>query len=198
MVSLHWRYISIIAVIAGSSPVVDALANDRDLKATTIPASSCVDYARDNNSVNVPSPGYWGGSAVTWFGQRPDLPMPETLFLSRPLPVNAIDLGGNTNDNDMSSFQIVYLDNDGFGGGVRVEATLVRTELPTAGALQTTPVCYWDSNVNGSGATGWTRASAPCVHDLSGTAFYHFNVYLFAARSALANFSAGFAGIRFP
>jgi hypothetical protein len=185
----------------------DASANDRDLLATTVPAASCAVYIRPADSGIGDSILTWSGNAVVLGGIAPgDADLSTTnnaISLRCPLPINAIDLGGTTNDNDMTSFQVVYRDSDGPGAGTFVEVALVQTLLPaatgTGATLPSTTLCAWSSNTTGNSESGWTRATKACVHDLSGIAFYHFEVRLYTDQRAVADvYYAGFAGIRFP
>src|SRR4051812_9287520 len=88
---------SLLAALAAAACVAvgpAAWANSRGVKGVTIPAASCVNYARDNNSVPIPSPGYWAGVGIIWYTQPTASSIPEELFLTCPVPINGIDLGG--------------------------------------------------------------------------------------------------------
>lgn len=193
----HLLTLAAAAALAGSLPG-QAMANDRDLRATTVPAASCeVD-----------------GTAALWLNNREiavrgslaPLPpgaegpaSPETIDLHHrcPLPLNNVDLGGTTNDNDMTSFTVIYRDADGAAAGSLVEVTLYQNIL-ASGTVQTTAVCSWNSNTRGTGSTGYASASMPCALDLAATAFYHFDVRLFTNRPPSPEIEASFVGIRFP
>src|SRR4051812_31886110 len=89
-----------------------AWANSRGVRGVTIPAPSCVSFARDSNSVPIPSPGYWAGQSIIWYTLPTGSSIPETIFLTCPVPINSIDLGGTTTRNTLTSYQILYQDND--------------------------------------------------------------------------------------
>ena len=170
------------------------MANDRDLRATTIPAALCVEGGSDGAQLG----GLWlnereyalrgrsvGGQDIA--DQR----------LHCALPLNSIDLGGTTNDNDISSFTVFYRDGDGTTTNTFVAVTLYRTML-TAGTVQTTAVCSWNSNTSGNSSTGYTSAMVPCVHDVTPTGLYHFKVQMFTTVVSSPAIEASFVGIRFP
>ena len=116
------------------------------------------------------------------------------------LPLNSIDLGGTTNDNDITSFTVFYRDGDGAAPNIFVEVTLYQNML-ASGTMQTTAVCSWNSNTNATGSTGYASANVPCVHDVAATAFYHFKVRMFTnvfSPPPCCQMMASFVGIRFP
>jgi hypothetical protein len=85
-----------------------AEANDRGLKGTTVNPFSCM--------MPIPS-GFvddeeWfrtiGSYGIGFYADAPDTGM----SLHCPLPVNNVDLGTSSNDNDMSSFTVAYSDVD--------------------------------------------------------------------------------------
>jgi hypothetical protein len=81
-----------IAVLTGSLPLATQ-ADDRDLRATTVPASSC--------AVHTPTPD-WDPHPVRE-GGLVGVRGGTMVLIDCPLPLNNVDLGGTTNDNDMSS-----------------------------------------------------------------------------------------------
>ena len=99
-------------VLAGLTPS-PAGANDRDLRAITIPASAC-QASRDYPYPSDPLPhgdGFIVQSATT------DLTI---VSLRCPLPINNIDLSDTTDDNDVSKIRVHYRDSDGFGNNATV------------------------------------------------------------------------------
>ena len=189
--SLCLYIIVLAATLAGSLPA-PVLANDRDLRATTVPAALCVKG---------------GSNDVVWVwlnereyairGTSSPAQGDADLRLHCALPLNSIDLGGTTNDNDVSSFTVFYRDGDGMVTNTFVAVTLYRTML-TAGTMQTTAVCSWNSNTSGNSSTGYTSAMVPCVHDVAPTGLYHFKVQMFPTVVSSPAIEASFVGIRVP
>jgi hypothetical protein len=94
-----------------------ALANDRDLRAITVPAASCVPYIREGEPGTGAPTWVWSFAAFELSGVRPGFHY-ATASLRCPLPIDAIDLSGTTNDNDIDKVRILYRDGDGPGGGL--------------------------------------------------------------------------------
>ena len=187
------------AALVGSLPS-QTLANDRDLRATTIPAAMCVPgEATGNAAPNGGAPlrfAYDREYAVFGTQNLPGYVAWSFAHLHCPLPLNNIDLGGNTNDNDISSFNVVYRDADGAAPDSFVEVTLFQNKLASGTG---TVVCSWNSNSNMAGGTGYASANVPCAHDVAATAFYHFNIALSTqTRATWPAVEASFVGIRFP
>jgi hypothetical protein len=104
-----------------------ALANDRDLRAITVPAASCVPYIREGEPGTGAPTWVWSFAAFELSGVRPGFPY-ATASLRCPLPIDAIDLSGTTNDNDIDKVRILYRDSDGSGGGLtHVDVALEKT-----------------------------------------------------------------------
>jgi hypothetical protein len=171
-----------------------AKANDRDVRATVINPHSCsIDLSTPDLTDPVQADGFVGTS------------YPEAGQTSRvsvvlcPLPLNNIDLGGTTNDNDMSSFSVLYRDFDGLGERAGLAVAFHRNTVNAQGDLVSLFVCMWQSNINGSttASSSWKRATVPCAVDLSPVDTYHFTVTMQASTDTLA-FAAAFGGIRFP
>jgi hypothetical protein len=161
-----------------------ALANDRDLRGTPVPAAACVEYHRSPALIEDPwTAGYFG---VT--GDARD------LQLRCPFPVNNVDLSGKTNHNRLSKLRVHYRDSDGFGGGAAVQVVVVKTSVSTSGTALNEAVCFWSSNAHGTGATTTVTAIRPCVHDLAAGAFYSVDVLL----QSRAGHTAQFLGVDFP
>jgi hypothetical protein len=175
--------VTFAAALAGFAPAA-ARANDRDPRATPVPASACVEITRPANITPWSSYGwfslYTGGAYVT---------------LRCPLPLNNVDLGGTTDDNDISKFRVHYRDGDGFGTTARVEVDLKRTAVNAGGLPEGTVVCSWKSNVDGAGATTAAKATKACPHDLAAEAFLSFEVRL---QTVDGTYPVDFLGITFP
>jgi hypothetical protein len=75
-----------------------------------------------------------------------------------------------------------------------VVVELNRIDVPASGYPETTVVCSWNSNVDGTGAVTAAKATKACAHDLAAEAFYHFKVRI----STSGNPVAAFLGISFP
>src|SRR5687767_11549401 len=112
--------IAAAGLLAATSP---AAANDRDLRATTVPPASCEGNPsswRNNREITV-----MGEQAVLPPGtEGPTSPQTVDQRYRCALPLNNVDLGGTTNDNDITSFTVIYLDADGAAAGSLVEVTL--------------------------------------------------------------------------
>ena len=157
-----------------------ARANDRDLRGTPVPAAACVEY---NRSASFYGPAWSPDGYYLANGAG------ASLLLHCALPVNAIDLSGTTNDNDISKFKVYYADPDGFGGNYGVRIQLIKT-TPLSPTFKTY-VCAWNSDSEGSGSTTPASATKTCAHDIAAGSFYHFDVYLYGN-------STSFFGIEFP
>lgn len=186
---LHRRHTTML--LAGLLPAFTSLlpmpvhANDRDLRATTVPGAGCVEIYRSTYNNPWTSGDYFSVSSAN-----------QVLALRCPLPLNQVDLSGTT--NDISKFRVHYADTDGFGEAASVAVALVRVAMPSAGGWpETTIVCSWSSNVDGTGATTGAKATKACAHDLAAEAFYHFDVTLRTNSNGSAH-SATFLGITFP
>ena len=183
-----------------SSWLAGAQANDRDLRAKPIPAASCIAAGEGSGGSGIGIGGDFRSGAYVVTGNFPESAgEPKDQRLQCGLQVNNIELSSpSSNDNDITSFQVLYRDADGRGTETLVEVTLNQTVPLASGALQSRPICRWDSNTSGTGATGYTRANAPCAHDIPPGAFYHFTVRLFTTATGASTIVAGFAGIAFP
>ena len=112
-----------------------ALANDRDLRGTPVPASSCTPYFAENAGVSTGGSepwynGFYGLEGLAGQDHR-------LLYLHCPLSVNNIELSNpGSNDNDISSIRILYRDVDGFGSAILVEVMLYQTILLASGEIQ--------------------------------------------------------------
>jgi hypothetical protein len=173
------RPAALAAALLAPAPV--ALANDRDLRGTPVPAAACIEIDR------------FGFTGPPWFLGYFRLGAAGGILVLRcPLPVNNVELSGAGNDNDLSKFRVHYGDGDGFGAGTYVQVTLKKTFV-SAGTSQTTSVCTFDSNVAGTGAATAVTATKACAHDVTGGEFYFFVVVLHSAGAF-----AEFRGVDFP
>jgi hypothetical protein len=182
---------ALVTALLASGP---AEANDRDLKALQLGAGSCETRLAGLTTAGIVQiSGLQGGDEAPPGGAGIGFPC--------QLPLNNVDLGGTTNDNDISSFSVYYKDGDGLGTGKRVEVILRSVALQN-GAPVSRALCSWSSNTNGTGTTGWAVSNHPCTVDLAATTFYWFEVAVRTFRrvveGASASEEAGFMGIRFP
>src|SRR5687768_7913544 len=164
--------LALVAALVGSLPG-QAPANDRDLRVPPVPAASCT--AEDGD-------GQWTHGAFVLGGRLPpgsgDL-RPRDQWLRCPLPVDNAPGSDRSPDDDITSFRVLYHDADGLGADTYVQVALYQTTLLLpSGTLHSRPVCLWNSNIDGTGATGHAQAAAACAHDIAAGAFYHFEVQL--------------------
>ena len=177
-----------------------ALANDRDLLATPVPASSCTPFFAENAGVSTGGSEPWYNGFYGLEGRAGQAH--RLLYLHCPLSVNHIELSNpRSNDNDISSFRILYRDADGFGSEILVEVFLYQTILLASGEIQNRLLCHWNSNTSrtsGTGGTGFTRTNVPCVHDVTPGSFYTLEARLITRFVGGPSPNAAFAGITFP
>jgi hypothetical protein len=186
----HCRLTVLTIVLLAISLPGNAQANDRDLRATVVHAYSCVEMSLDGTWSLDASPRPGGSYQISGS-------VFNVAVLYCPLPLNNVDLGGTTNDNDMTEFTVLYKDPDGLGDNHFVQVDLYRAVLEPGGGLAQYVVCSWTSRSNGSASTGWVRARVPCALDLSAVDTYHFSV-AFHAGGIVNTDTLGFGGIRFP
>lgn len=140
-----------------------ALANDRDLRAQTVPASSCHPMDRVSLDRLQITNGAWEfkGTAT------------GTVDLWCPLPLNRNTVSDNSDDNDMTSYRVWYRDSDGTLPAARVLVQL--TYRQPNGVMNTV-----GSQFNSNGFT--TPFDAAIVHgvnhQLQVNAMYAFRVRL--------------------
>jgi hypothetical protein len=96
----------------------------------------------------------------------------------------------------LREFNLYYRDFDGFGPDSTVEVRLDRTFVADDNSLHIEQICHWNSDLDGGGATEYTKTTVPCNHFL-GRAFYHFTVILRVGANEDAG-EAEFIGIDFP
>ncbi len=139
-----------------------AKASDRDMLATTVPATACEPY-RSSDARRV-----WLSNAA-WVFRGANT---GTITFYCPVPRNAVTLSDTTNDNDISAYRIYYRDSDGNGTAARVTARLLyrrASGLFSAGSL-------WNSN--DYPVTGNTTVTKTNLHDMRSSALYSFLVTL--------------------
>jgi hypothetical protein len=186
------RYpLALVAALAGSPPG-QAPANDFGPLVPPVPAASCTAEGGD---------GKWTHGAFVLGGRLAPEPgdlRPRDQWLRCPLPVDGAAASDRSPDGDhITSFRVLYHDADGRGAGTFVQVALYQTTLLPSGTLQSRPVCLWNSNTGGSGATGHAHATAACAHDIAAGAFYHFEVRLHTNAVGLDRIFAEFVGITF-
>lgn len=177
------RALAVIPAVFLFSP--PAHANDRDVRALTIPAASCVD-------IGLPSPAAWLPAGALVINGTAE------AHLRCGLPINNIELSSKTNDNDITKFEVFAFDKDGQGKAANVEVELIRTSPDIHGGrgISGTVLCTWNSSKAILPAF-WLRGDSKCVTDLSPSNSYYFAVTLTSTIDA-PDATAGFAGIRFP
>ncbi|MCC6558512.1 MAG: hypothetical protein IT372_36710 [Polyangiaceae bacterium] len=157
-----------------------AHANDRDVRATTIPAAACR-----------PEDSYFAAQVrldrAAWVF-RPGVT--GLVILHCPLGINQYTVSDDTNDNDITRIRVHYLDSD--GRGERADLTVALQQWP--GDLRLSVAPAWVSSESG-GARGWTVDNHDIPHDLQSDSLYSFVVVMYR-RSAEDR--VGFAGIEFP
>ena len=158
-----------------STPV---FANDRDVRATTIPASAC-------QPVNQQSAGKLSYNNGNWFisGQG-------EARLSCPLPINGSTVSDTSNDNDMTRYRVYYKDTDALGQNSSVRVRL--RSIGTNGQFVSHGPNWNSNDFNNVNYT--TRTQAVNV-DLSPNRLYSFRVVL---RKTSGVVSPRFGGIDFP
>ncbi len=158
-----------------------ASANDRDLRATTIPASACRPSSdTDDAKVRLTAAGYLFNGNST-----------GTVTFHCPLPINANTVSDATNDNDITTYRVYYRDSDGNQNSAQITVQLGYVGAD-GGALAVAPA--WSSNlININGNTAQV-ADIP-DHDVGSNRFYGFVVTM---RRNSPNNTTVFTGIDFP
>src|SRR3712207_4045725 len=121
--------------------VGEAGANDRDLRAIHIPAFACHDAGQELGQTARWMHGIGGLGVYGIDGHR------ATLVC--PLPLNNVELGGDGNDADMTSFTVFYSDADGRGEGASVAVFLDEVKLVN-GRFESKVLCDWYSGRDGA------------------------------------------------
>ncbi|OCQ98811.1 hypothetical protein BCD64_22420 [Nostoc sp. MBR 210] len=168
------------ATIAASLIVPSvASANDRDITATTIPATACRPNSDSGDASVVISNGAYvfNGSAT------------GTVTLYCPLPINANTLVDFSNDNDISRYRVYYRDTDGIG-----TASEIKVNLTYRDANGLTPVGgTWSSN--GFNIIDNTTRFVDLIHDVGLDRLYSFVVTMQRTNTTQ---NPAFSGIDFP
>jgi hypothetical protein len=172
--SIMLRTVLIMAalLVGGLTHSSPGQANDRSLRALTVPASSCqVDENGPFEDDPFKTPDSIGRFTPVFY---------EILC---PLPINNIEMSGTGFDNDITSFRVTYRDTDGAGIGgeisVSLDRAIISPEFTSSG-----PVCRtWSSNTDGPDERIALRDVAPCRHDIRSNggevqSFYFFTVIL--------------------
>jgi hypothetical protein len=173
--------LAVVAATAGS-----AVANDKEVRALTIPASACTP---GNEAVpNGASFIYTHWQLVRAAG--------STRFASFacPLSLSNIRIGGTT-ATKISKFRVTYLDSDGNLAGPYVKVSLLSSKRPPGGDY--TVLCSFDSNLSSNTSTTVTQATKACSVTLQAGTFYSFLVEL-RAGTPFGTTTAQFLGIDFP
>ena len=168
------------AVIFNALATGIALANDQDLVATTIPASTCAPANNVQAGLVHLSSGSWMFNTGATGG----------VIFNCPLPLNVFTVSDNTNDNDMTHFRVYYRDTDSLLNNAQVTARLIRRSMN--GALTLIGPQWNSNNVN---INVHTAQPQPVLHQMTANSLYSFQVTL-ARNNVLQN--PMFTGIDFP
>ena len=171
---------------------VAASANDRDLRERPIAAAACAVSSDNPNNLSFQGTVLDRASYVL-VGNR----VSKSLEVICPLAMHDIELPSRANPSEISRLRIHYEDGDGLAGDIRLTARLVRHNVGGP-QLTVTPICSWDSNTAGSGATGVTSATFDCPHDLSNRGFYKIEVAMSVSSAVTGSRRARFFGLTFP
>lgn len=172
-----------------------ARASDRDLRAITIPATACQEVARSLGTGAIAGP-YQGGP----FGWTLIAPAnrPSSLSLVCPLQVSGVRTTATSGAVRMTSFRILYADNDAQNQNVGLSVLLLKTKKSVgAVALTYQTVCQWSSDTDGTESKLWVSSIKACSHTFEVGAFYEFQVNLYASSPSLSG-RVDFGGISFP
>lgn len=174
------KYLLACATIAASliAPTA-ALANDRDITATTIPATACRPNTDSADALVVLSNGAYvfNGSAT------------GTVTLYCPLPINANTLVDFTNSNAISRYRVYYRDSDGIGVASEVRTRLVYRDANGLTQLGST----WSSNL--SNITDNRTQNVDLIHNVGANRLYSFAVIMERTNTTQ---NPAFSGIDFP
>jgi hypothetical protein len=166
--------ITTVALLAGAH---GALANDQDLIATTVPATSCQPATHAQAALV-------GLSNAAWVFTGANT---GSVNFYCPLPVNRFTKSDATDDNDILGFRVYYRDTDGMADDAEVEARLAlrATSLILLGTAFTS---------NDSNETNDTMGYRAVSHDVNTAAMYSFIVTM---RRDNASEDPAFTGIDF-
>ncbi len=150
-----------LAAIAAAGPV---LANDQDLRATTVPATACQPATQARSAMVLISNAAW-----TFAGNATG-----TVYLYCPLPVNGNTVSAAGDDTDIATYRIYYRDSDGTGNAAEVRTRLIfrRSDGLYSGGAE------WSSNSNVLDTETNTTAYHNNPHDMTDDGVYSFLVTL--------------------
>jgi hypothetical protein len=140
-----------------------AMANDQDVRATTIPASVC----QPSGATGEPPAQIVNGAYIIRGNSTGRL----TLYC--PLSIDANTISDVSNDNDITRYRVCYRDSDGAGNLAEVRAQL-HYRGTVGGSPQVAVGVPWSSNTNPSMVN--TCVSVPLNHDLGANQAYYFIV----------------------
>ena len=171
---------AVLSTLAAMVAAVPLLANDQDVRATTVPATAC-----QPASLAFAAKMQISNAAWTFAGASTG-----TVYLYCPLPINGNTVSDASDDNDISTYRIYYRDSDGTGAAAEVTTRLVyrRSDGLYSGGPQ------WSSNSNPLDTTTNTIDFHDNPHDMTAAGVYSFFVTL---KRTNTNDSAAFSGIDF-
>jgi hypothetical protein len=169
---------AVLTTLAAIAAAVPVLANDQDLRATTVPATACQPATNPMAALVQISNAAW-----TFAGNSTG-----TVYLYCPLPINGNTVSGAGDDNDMTALRIYYRDSDGTGNAAEVRARLIyrRSDGLYSGGAE------WSSNSNLLGTTTNTRVFHLNAHDLTAEGVYSILVTLRRTNSGESAVISGF------
>lgn len=174
------RATAVLSTLAAMVAAVPLLANDQDVRATTVPATAC-----QPASLAVAAKMQISNAAWTFAGGATG-----TVYLYCPLAINGNTVSDASNDNDISAYRIYYRDSDGTGAAAEVTTRLIYRR--SDGLYSGGPT--WSSNSNVLDTTTNTTAFHDNPHDMTAAGVYSFLVTL---RRTNTDQSAVFSGIDF-
>jgi hypothetical protein len=161
-----------------------AVANDRDVQATTIPASAC----RPESNTADASVRMVNGAFIF----NPNSTGTVRFFC--PLPINRLTVSDSSNDNDLTGYRVYYRDTDGTGNLAEITTHLFYRNSNAGSSI---PVnAAWSSNSNPSNLT----VNTSFFVDDPNHQFEAFRLYFFVVtmrRNNNTNQDPAFGGIDF-
>jgi hypothetical protein len=127
--------LSLTAAALSGLAASPAHANDPDLRATTVPATACHPVRPAATA-----PIELSLTELGWVFSGSDV---GTVLLYCPLPVNNNTVFDMTNDNDMTTYRVLYTDTDGMGAAAEVRVWLM---FRGVNASVQVPGSVWSSN----------------------------------------------------
>jgi hypothetical protein len=171
---------AVLTTLAAIAAAVPVLANDQDLRATTVPATACQPATQAMAAQVLISNAAWTFTPTAT----------GTVYLYCPLPVNGNTVSAAGDDNDISAYRIYYRDSDGTGNAAEVRTRLIyrRSDGLYSGGAE------WSSNSNPLDTETNTTTYHDNAHDMTADGVYSFLVTL---RRNNTLESAVFSGIDF-